>query len=177
MREHGKIFQGGNAQYLHKLLRVTSGDAILYTGDHIYADTIRSKRSLGWRTCLIVPELTKEIQISQSLIHQRDTLLDRRKQQYLLENENDRIFVRKMELTKELRQLQALEKNETAEGGHSQVFFSQFSVAVKALERQIDELTNKSVALTSQIQEIRNDMYERLNRYHSAFHPKWGQVS
>ena len=57
----GKIFQGGNAKLLHQLLQISSGDRMLYVGDHVYADVLRSKKTLGWRTCLIVPELTGEI--------------------------------------------------------------------------------------------------------------------
>lgn len=34
---------------------------VLYVGDHMFADIVRSKRTLGWRTCLIVPELEGEM--------------------------------------------------------------------------------------------------------------------
>lgn len=34
---------------------------VLYVGDHMFADILRSKRTLGWRTCLIVPELESEM--------------------------------------------------------------------------------------------------------------------
>lgn len=34
---------------------------LLYVGDHMFADILRSKRTLGWRTCLIVPELENEM--------------------------------------------------------------------------------------------------------------------
>lgn len=34
---------------------------LLYVGDHMFADILRSKRTLGWRTCLIVPELESEM--------------------------------------------------------------------------------------------------------------------
>lgn len=34
---------------------------LLYVGDHMFADILRSKRTLGWRTCLIVPELEGEM--------------------------------------------------------------------------------------------------------------------
>ena len=33
----GKVFQGGNAADLHKLLLLSSGDKLLYVGDHMYA--------------------------------------------------------------------------------------------------------------------------------------------
>jgi len=57
-----KVFQGGYWQDLHKMLGISSGDKILYVGDHMYADILRSKRRLGWRTCLVVPELEHELQ-------------------------------------------------------------------------------------------------------------------
>ena len=30
-------------------------------GDHIYGDILRSKKTLGWRTMLVVPELESEL--------------------------------------------------------------------------------------------------------------------
>eukprot|EP01032_Pedospumella_encystans_P011877 gene11877-13777_t len=57
-RKH--IFQGGNWQDLHRMLGVKYGDKILYVANHMFNDILRSKRTLGWRTCLIVPELERE---------------------------------------------------------------------------------------------------------------------
>lgn len=36
---------------------------VLYVGDHIYGDILRSKKTLGWRTMLVVPELETELRI------------------------------------------------------------------------------------------------------------------
>jgi len=49
------------------MLGLSSGDKLLYVGDHIFADVVRSKRSLGWRTCLIIPELTFELTMHRKL--------------------------------------------------------------------------------------------------------------
>ncbi len=38
---------------------------VLYVGDHIYGDILRSKKTLGWRTMLVVPELATELDILQ----------------------------------------------------------------------------------------------------------------
>ena len=38
---------------------------VLYVGDHIYGDILRSKKTLGWRTMLVVPELETELDILQ----------------------------------------------------------------------------------------------------------------
>lgn len=55
------MFQGGNWKYLLEMLELTSGDNVMYVGDHMYSDILRSKRSLGWRTCLVIPELPEEV--------------------------------------------------------------------------------------------------------------------
>jgi len=42
-----KVFQGGYWKDLHRMLNVSVGDRVLYVGDHMYADILRSKRTLG----------------------------------------------------------------------------------------------------------------------------------
>uniref|UniRef100_A0ACD5X4T6 Uncharacterized protein n=1 Tax=Avena sativa TaxID=4498 RepID=A0ACD5X4T6_AVESA len=58
-----KVYQGGNVGHLHKLLSVASSSQILYVGDHIYGDILRSKKVLGWRTMLVIPELEQEVKL------------------------------------------------------------------------------------------------------------------
>jgi 5'-nucleotidase len=58
--ERGKVYQGGNLvqfeQYTHR-----AGERILYVGDHIYGDILKSKKTSLWRTCMIVQEIEDEI--------------------------------------------------------------------------------------------------------------------
>lgn len=56
-----RAYQGGSYRHLHAMLGVSSGNQILYVGDHIYGDVMRSKKTLGWRTMLVVPELAHEL--------------------------------------------------------------------------------------------------------------------
>jgi predicted HAD superfamily phosphohydrolase YqeG len=42
-----------------QLVGLSSFDRLLYVGDHMYSDVLRAKRTLGWRTMLVVPELEK----------------------------------------------------------------------------------------------------------------------
>ncbi|XP_065881281.1 uncharacterized protein [Euphorbia lathyris] len=79
-----RIFQGGTVAHLHKLLSIESSSQVLYVGDHIYGDILRSKKVLGWRTMLVVPELDREVELLWEL---RDT----RKQLRLMRNERDQI--------------------------------------------------------------------------------------
>lgn len=79
-----RVFQGGNVGHLHRLLSIESSSQVLYVGDHIYGDILRSKKVLGWRTMLVVPELEREVELLWKL---RDT----RKQLRLLRNQRDLI--------------------------------------------------------------------------------------
>ena len=56
-----RVFQGGFYTDLHRFLNVTRGDEVMYVGDHIFGDILKSKKSLNWRTMLVVPELETEL--------------------------------------------------------------------------------------------------------------------
>jgi 5'-nucleotidase len=60
--QRGKIYQGGNQIGLQASLGVFA-DEVVYVGDHIYGDIVRSKKSSGWRTALIVQELAHELRV------------------------------------------------------------------------------------------------------------------
>lgn len=52
----------GSSDIVCDLLDVKGKD-ILYVGDHIFGDILKSKKRQGWKTFLVVPELTKELQV------------------------------------------------------------------------------------------------------------------
>jgi 5'-nucleotidase len=56
----GEVYHGGSAQQVELSLGLT-GDQILYVGDHLFGDVHVSKRTLRWRTALIMRELEAEI--------------------------------------------------------------------------------------------------------------------
>ena len=58
--ERGRVYEGGNLHELERALAV-SGDQILYVGDHIYGDILRSKKESVWRTAMIIQELETEV--------------------------------------------------------------------------------------------------------------------
>uniref|UniRef100_A0A8C2WZX9 5'-nucleotidase, cytosolic II, like 1 n=1 Tax=Cyclopterus lumpus TaxID=8103 RepID=A0A8C2WZX9_CYCLU len=60
--QHGTVYSGGSSDVICDLLDVR-GKNILYVGDHIFGDILKSKKRQGWRTFLVVPELTKELQV------------------------------------------------------------------------------------------------------------------
>lgn len=58
-----KVYHGGNLDTFERMAGITNGQAVLYVGDHIFADVRVSKKRRGWRTMLIVPELEREVKV------------------------------------------------------------------------------------------------------------------
>lgn len=54
-------YNGGNALWMEELLDAR-GEQILYVGDHIYGDILRSKKNVSWHTMLLIPELASTLE-------------------------------------------------------------------------------------------------------------------
>jgi 5'-nucleotidase len=50
------------------------GKDVLYIGDHIFGDILKSKKTRGWRTFLVVPEMTQELYVWTAKRHLVDDL-------------------------------------------------------------------------------------------------------
>jgi len=60
-----RCFTGGHAAWLEAQLGA-EGEQVLYVGDHIYGDVLRSKKNASWRTMLLVPELEHELKLLEA---------------------------------------------------------------------------------------------------------------
>lgn len=56
----GRVYSGGNVREFEQRARAR-GDRVLFVGDHIYGDMLRSRKSSTWRTAMILQELEHEI--------------------------------------------------------------------------------------------------------------------
>lgn len=65
------IYQGGNLLDFERMAGI-SGEKIVYVGDHIHGDIVRSKKSSAWRTVMIVEEL--ELELSRAQILREDVM-------------------------------------------------------------------------------------------------------
>lgn len=54
--------QKGSCDVFTELIGAKGKD-VLYVGDHIFGDILRSKKIRGWRTFLIIPELVRELHV------------------------------------------------------------------------------------------------------------------
>ncbi|MCA9540966.1 MAG: HAD-IG family 5'-nucleotidase [Myxococcales bacterium] len=67
--KRGAVYSGGNIRQLEETLDVPGG-RILYVGDHMYSDIVRSRKASIWRTALVVQEM--EDNIRQTHVHAED---------------------------------------------------------------------------------------------------------
>nr|CAD7588684.1 unnamed protein product [Timema genevievae] len=57
-----QVYSGGSCDVFTELIGAKGKD-VLYVGDHIFGDILKSKKIRGWRTFLIVPELVQELHV------------------------------------------------------------------------------------------------------------------
>jgi hypothetical protein len=146
--ERGKTYEGGNLEEFERMLEVP-GSSVLYVGDHIYGDILRSKKETSWYTAMIIQELGDEIAAHES------SSLDLKRQRDL-EEQRER-------LEDELRFYQARFK-EVSRGSPDGTDPERVRVK-RALERVRAELrANLAEA------DVRGE------RVSSQFHPYWGSL-
>ncbi|XP_062570936.1 cytosolic purine 5'-nucleotidase-like isoform X2 [Saccostrea cucullata] len=56
----GQVYSGGSISVFHELMKIYDQE-VLYVGDHIFGDILKTKKVRGWRTFLVVPELAQEL--------------------------------------------------------------------------------------------------------------------
>ena len=75
--ERQRVYQGGSLASFQRIIKAR-GEEIIYVGDHIYGDIIRSKKHTLWRTALVLEELEDELKLkpeirdSQSKLHEAE---------------------------------------------------------------------------------------------------------
>ena len=57
-----QIYSGGSCEVFSNLIGARGKD-VLYIGDHIFGDILKSKKIVGWRTFLVIPELASELHV------------------------------------------------------------------------------------------------------------------
>lgn len=83
--DKGKMYQGGNLKDFERAIGIF-GEEVLYVGDHIYGDILRSKKTSLWRTALVVEELEDEIALTQTHSADVQRLVEYEKERRRLDN-------------------------------------------------------------------------------------------
>ncbi len=58
--QRARVYSGGNLKDFEERSKA-SGDRVLFVGDHIYGDMLRSRKSSNWRTAMVLQEMEHEI--------------------------------------------------------------------------------------------------------------------
>jgi HAD superfamily 5'-nucleotidase-like hydrolase len=150
--------RGGGGAYLERVLGAT-GDRILYFGDHTYGDILQSKRVLGWRTAMLVPELDREIQVTQEFSKDFDRLGK-------LSSERHHIEIDKAAIERDLRRLESvLRDGDTADAAKRE------EIAARAVE-----IPSQSEALEQRLVELAGEIESLQVKIDRAYNPRWGSL-
>jgi HAD superfamily 5'-nucleotidase-like hydrolase len=150
--------KGGGGAYLERALGASS-DRVLYFGDHTYGDILQSKRVLGWRTAMLVPELDREINVTTEHGKEFDRLGK-------LSSERHQAEIEKAVLARELRRL-TLVLSET--DGSDPTRRAEIAERIGEIPEQIAALDKRAIELQSEIDSVR----VKIDR---AYNPRWGSL-
>jgi len=156
--ERGRIYEGGNLVDLERFLDVT-GDRILYVGDHIYGDILRSKKESAWRTAMIIQEMEAEVLAHESCReeHQKSAELEGRREE--LEDQLRYHQQRFKDVTRRMED--AGEK-----GGNGS---SPFEAERSRIKRAVERIRGHLRAVDAEASRIEREIARR-------FHPYWGSL-
>ncbi len=159
--ERGKIYEGGNLHDLERMLGVT-GDKVLYVGDHIYGDILRSKKESAWRTAMIIQEMDVEVAAHETC---GDAL------QHHAELEE-----RRARLEDELRYHQACFKEAQRQIDAVQARGKQNGKPLSQLEAERQRFKRAVERVRTLLREIEAESRELEGRIDKTFHPYWGSL-
>ncbi len=160
--ERGRVYEGGNLHDFERMLNVT-GDRILYVGDHIYGDILRSKKESAWRTAMIIQEMEAEVAAHESSADDLRRLFDINAHRDQLEDElraNQTLF-------KELsRQIDVLSEQGPADA----------VALVPAMEANRARVKRAVERIRMLMKKVENETAEIETRIDRRFHPYWGSL-
>jgi HAD superfamily 5'-nucleotidase-like hydrolase len=156
--ERGRIYEGGNLVDLERFLGVT-GDRILYVGDHIYGDILRSKKESAWRTAMIIQEMEAEVLAHESCReeHQKSAELEGRREE--LEDQLRYYQQRFKDLTRRMEDAGGLGSNGS----------SPFEAERSRIKRAVERIRGHLRAVDAEASKLEREIARR-------FHPYWGSL-
>ena len=153
--ERSKVYQGGNLLDFERLAGF-KGETVLYVGDHIYGDILKSKKTSMWRTCMIVQEIEDELAYLESRRSEVDQLLNVEQLQARLDDE---IAPRKAKLNQIERKLE--KENPTPDQA------AELEAEFKAVKGELDTLRRAMRECVDISRTLEADL-------ETGFNPFWG---
>jgi len=186
--ERGKIYEGGNLHDVERALGAT-GDEVLYVGDHIYGDILRSKKDSAWRTVMIMQELETEIAAYESCTEDFKTIEKLDDQREHLEDDLRYYQARIKELTRHIEHSHGKRANADAStrdlaavAAASVVVAPEKNGAPSAngssAELEADRMRFKRAVerIRGKLRQIDAELTALERRIDLRFHPYWGSL-
>ncbi len=156
---HPRAFTGGSTAWLEAQLQA-QGEQILYVGDHIYGDVLRSKKNASWRTLLLVPELERELKLLEAKGHDLREL-------FRLETARRRT----------LRRASVVQDQWKRNRGRRHLLGPRLSTeAMAALDHEATHLASSAQALQQRVDLLNLEIQGLLSAVEAAFNPMWGPI-
>lgn len=155
---HTPVYSGGDADFLEDRLGFR-GDRILYFGDHTYGDILRSKKSVGWRTAMVIEELEREL---DALEKSRPVL----EKLAMLAALRDRLDADQVVLERERRRLQIIAENL---GQSDATVQAKITVKLGKLEAELKRLAEELANAVQESRALRGEADQ-------AFNSHWGSI-
>jgi 5'-nucleotidase len=155
--ERGFVYEGGNLEDFEKFLN-TTGDRILYVGDHIYGDILRSKKESAWRTVMIIQDMEAEVVAHESCREEHMQLADYEE--------------RRAQLEDELRYYQQSYKDvvrRLEEAKDSKIPAAPLEAERGRIKRAVERIRGQMRVVDGEIIKLERDIARR-------FHPYWGSL-
>jgi 5'-nucleotidase len=152
------VYTGGSARHLEEL-GGHRGDEVLYVGDHTFGDILRAKKRPGWRTAMLIEELSGEIELDRTLAPEFqaiETAVVRRNQEI---REVQRLQRRWQQLQRQLEDAAALPADERA----------RVTAQSAALHAHVQ-------GLQDQIQAAGDGIRSRKAELEARYNPHWGKL-
>ena len=152
------IYHGGNAHLFQKLTD-QKGDEILYCGDHIYGDIIRSKEEYNWRTLVIVEELSEHFGSPSMENHWEEIA-----QTFQLREDLDEEVQKIRSLIRiSKKQIKTLEENNDQK-------------KLAGLYKNLEKLESRFSENEKELFEVEKKLDNLIKKREDSIHPVWGDL-
>ncbi len=157
----GRCFEaeGGNVRFLENKLGVY-GDSVLYVGDHIFGDMVKTKQSSTWRTMMIIPELEHELKTKVTVKNDLKKLITL----FELKNRTNR----KLDMIIEELNRLIKEKEEEFENLNPE--------SVKEIDTRISKLIENENSLNSKLTRVLTEIKDIEEKIDRAYNPYFGEL-
>ncbi|MCL2450006.1 MAG: HAD-IG family 5'-nucleotidase, partial [Polyangiaceae bacterium] len=170
--ERGKVYEGGNLHDLERALGA-AGDEILYVGDHIYGDILRSKKESAWRTAMIIQELEVEVLAHDSC---RDDFLHSEQLESVHDRLEDELRFYQTRFKEVTRRLDHAHASHASHASHANGVNGTALVDPSDLEAERNRIKRAIDRVRGYLRSAGSELHAIERRVDRRFHPYWGSL-